>query len=149
MNRRDHVPQKSLELHPTGCHYPWKTLWFLRIQSKIKLFSSRTLHNKLLSSAYLSSLMLDINPQFICCRSAMESTDQLFAACLFSKHIWTKIPLTFLYPFPSPDLMIGFGQLMLKIELWELQLLGIYGRPVIIIFSIVSPFVQIWSSLPH
>ena len=100
MNQQDHEPAiyKSLELHPMGPHCLWKILWCLPIQSKLKPFAQRISHNRLSTSAYLSSLMQDFNPQCICCRSAMESIDRLYTACPFSKHISTKIPTFFSKP---------------------------------------------------
>lgn len=62
------------------------------------MFAWRTLHNKLPTVAYLHPIKPNVNPQCVCCHVAIESTDHLFNAFPFSKHIWNKISQIFSKP---------------------------------------------------
>lgn len=92
-------------LKEMGPHFPWKTLWKLKIPSKLKFFAWLILNNALATRETIHWWDSNISALCMLCSSHTETVDHLFAYCSITTVIWNLFP-TFV---SRPTTRIGFA----------------------------------------
>ncbi|KAJ4771126.1 RNA-directed DNA polymerase (reverse transcriptase)-related family protein [Rhynchospora pubera] len=74
------------------CQFVYKNLWKLKAPPTVRMFLVLLAHDRILTQVQLQKRNITVNPKCVMCGSLiLESTEHLFADCVFAQSLWTRL----------------------------------------------------------